>query len=328
MNENGAVISKDGNRIVVTYKDDGKKSIPIETLEGITILGSVQMTTQCTEECLKRGIPVSYFSKGGRYFGRLHSTGHVKTELQRKQCALYDTDFSIGLSKRMISAKLHNQRILLQRYAKSRNINIDESDKLLRISEKKVEQTVTLAELMGHEGLGAKYYFEGLSKCIEKDFAFHGRNRRPPRDPFNAMISLGYSILMNEFYGEIEGRGLNPYFGFLHKDAEKHPTLTSDMMEEWRAVIVDATAMSMINGHEIFVDDFYTDIDQPGVFLTKNGLGKYLRKLEKKFQTKVKYLSYVDYPVSFRRGIALQIEQLIKAIELENPTVYEPIRIR
>ena len=137
-----------------------------------------------------------------------------------------------------------------------------------------------------------------------------------------------YSILMNEVYCKIEMKGLNPYFGFIHRDAEKHPTLASDMMEEWRAVIVDATAMSMINGHEIQKEHFNFSMDEPGCYLTRDGLKIYLNKLERKFQTEVRYLKYVDYAVSFRRGIFLQMEHLAKAIEEGNANLYEPITIR
>lgn len=142
------------------------------------------------------------------------------------------------------------------------------------------------------------------------------------------MLSLGYSILMNEVYCKIDTKGLNPYFGFMHRDAEKHPTLASDLMEEWRAIIVDSTVMSMINGHEIALDDFATRLDEPGIYLQKKGLKKYLNKLEKKLQTSVKYLSYVDYSVSFRKAIQLQVNQLAKAIEMEDVNIYEPVRIR
>ena len=184
INENNATIGIESNRCFIKYSDGMKKTVPIETLEGITIMGHAQMTTQCVQECFKRGIPVVYYSKGGSYFG------------------------------------------------------------------------------------------------------------------------------------------------FMHKDKENHPTLASDMMEEWRAVIVDSTVMSMINGHEIQKEDFTTDIDAPGCFLTKNGIKIFLSKLEKKLQTEVKYLSYVNYPVSFRRGIALQIESLVKAIETQDASIYKPIEIR
>ena len=137
-----------------------------------------------------------------------------------------------------------------------------------------------------------------------------------------------HSILMNELYSEIEVKGLNPYFGFMHRDAEKHPTLASDMMEEWRAVLVDATVMSLINGHEVIKDEFYQDIETPGVYMTREALGKYLNKLDKKFHTENRYLPYVDYSVSFRRAIALQMQQLVKAIEENDASIYTPVRIR
>ena len=114
INENGAVIGIDGCRCTIKYADGMKRSLPIESLEAITIMGKSQMTTQCTAECLKRGIPVSYFSKGGVYFGRLQSTGHINVARQRKQCALYDTEFSIKLAKRIIDAKLRNQSVVLR----------------------------------------------------------------------------------------------------------------------------------------------------------------------------------------------------------------------
>ncbi len=328
VNENSASIGIEENRCYVQYSDGLKKIVPIETLEGITIMGHSQMTTQCVQECLKRGIPVSYFSKGGKYFGRLQSTGHINAERQRKQCLLYETGFAVGLAKSIVRAKLKNQMVVLRRYEKSEKAPVSESLKMIHICREKIENCESISEIIGYEGQGAKAYFEGLSTLIDLDFRFYGRSRRPPRDEFNSMISLGYSVLMNELYGKIEAKGLNPYFGFMHRDKEKHPTLASDMMEEWRAVIVDSTVMSMINGHEIHKEDFITDIDEPGCYLTRNGLKIYLSKLEKKLQTEVRYLSYIDYAVSFRRGIALQLDMLVKAIEAGDASIYKPIEIR
>lgn len=256
------------------------------------------------------------------------STSHINAGRQRMQSALYDTEFAVELGKRILSAKIKNQSVVLRRYEKSRNIRLEEEQKMLSICRGKIENSRRIEEIIGYEGQAAKFYFRGLSKCIEREFQFNGRSRRPPKDEFNSMISLGYSILMNELYCKIEMKGLNPYFGFIHRDAEKHPTLASDMMEEWRAVIVDATVMSMINGHEISKEDFVFNLEQPGCYLTKTGLKIYLNKLERKFQTEIRYLKYVDYPVSFRRGILLQMEQLTKAIEKGDASLYEPIVIR
>ena len=301
VNDNGVTVGVEANRCVAKYPDGMVKYVPIESLEGIVIMGQSQLTTRCTEECLKRGINISYFSKGGRYF---------------------------ELAKRMISAKLKNQSVVLKRYERSKNIALPEIDNMLDICRKKVAECKDVYEIMGYEGQGAKYYFDGLSKCINEEFVFHGRSRRPPLDEFNSMIGLGYSVLMNEIYGKIEEKGLNPYFGFIHRDAEKHPTLASDLMEEWRAVLVDATVIGIINGNEISKDDFVKNLDEPGCYLNKNGVGILIKKLEKKFQTDVKYLDYVDYPVSFRHAMMLQMNQLVKAIESEDATQYLPIQIR
>lgn len=208
VNENNAIIGIESNRCVVKYSDGMKKMLPLEVLESITVMGHAQMTTQCVQECLTRGIPVSYFSKGGTYFGRLQSTGHINAERQRKQSSLYDTQFSVDLAKNIISAKLKNQQVVLRRYEKSRGISVDSSIKMIHICREKVFGCNTIQELMGYEGQGAKAYFDGLSVLIKPEFIFHGKNRRPPRDEFNSMLSLGYSVLMNELYGKIEAKSI------------------------------------------------------------------------------------------------------------------------
>ncbi len=140
VNENNAYIGVEANRFFVKYSDGMKKMIPVETLENITIMGHAQMTTPCIQECLKRGIPVSYYSKGGSYFGRLQSTGHVNAKRQRQQCALYQSEFSLEISKRIIRAKLKNQIVVLQRYGKSKNIAVEDQLKIMRICREKVSK--------------------------------------------------------------------------------------------------------------------------------------------------------------------------------------------
>jgi len=181
---------------------------------------------------------------------------------------------------------------------------------------------------MGYEGIIAKEYFKNISIIIQPEFKFKGRSKRPPKDPFNSMISLGYSILLNEIYAKLEGKGLNPYFGFMHKDKEKHPTLASDLLEEWRSVLIDSLVVAMINGNEIKKEDFYMTNEENGVYLKKEGFKKYITKLENKMRNDNKYLSYINYAVSFRKALDLQINELVKAIELENADIYKAIEIR
>ena len=325
--EQGAVIGYEGSRFQVKYKDDMLKSIPAETLEMIQVFGKIQLTTQCMEECLQRGIGVVFYSSYGSYFGRLISTNHVNVARQRMQAALTD-DFKLEFSKNIIRAKIQNQVVILRRYERYRAYDATQKiEQMLRLCSK-LPQCSTIEEIMGYEGAAARSYFSALGNLIDPDFYFEKRTRRPPLDPFNSMISLGYSVILNEIYGKLEGKGLNPYFGVLHQDHEKHPTLASDLMEEWRPVLVDSLALSLLNGHEIAADEFYQEDYKPGVFLTKQGFKTYIAKLEEKFHTTSKYISYVDYDVSFRRAMDLQIQQLCYAIESGDPSLYMPVRIR
>ena len=328
INENGARLSIEQNRIVITYKDGMRRLLPIESVEGIYLLGKSQITTQCMESCLKHGIPMAFFSKGGAYFGRLMSTGHIKAGLQRKQASLYDSLFSVELCRSIIEAKIHNQLIVLRRYARTRGTNISNEEFQIQNSQKSIANASEISQIMGYEGIAAKHYFQGLNKCINEHFHFSGRSRRPPLDPFNSLLSLGYSVLMNCLYAEIENHGMNPYFGFMHRDAEKHPTLASDMMEEWRAVLIDAVAMSLINGNEIEKSEFNYDEETNGCFIERNGLSIFLKKLENKMQSSNKYLSYIDHPVNFRRAIGMQVSKLAEAIEENDSSIYIPVKIR
>ncbi len=330
VSEQGASIGVTQNRFQVKYKDGLVKSIPAETLEVIEVFGKVQITTQCMAECLKRGVNILFYSTNGAYYGRLISTSHVNVERQRLQADIEkNKGFKVEFSKKIIDAKIRNQIVILRRYARNNRKNIEKEIADMQYMDKKLECAYSIEQIMGYEGQAAKIYFKTIgSRLISSDFAFKGRTRRPPLDPFNSMISLGYSIIMNELYGKLEGKGLNPYFGVMHKDSEKHPTLASDLMEEWRAVLIDSTALSMLNGNELTQEDFYLEMDQPGIFLGKEAFRKYIKKLEVKFRTENRYLGYVDYSVSFRKALNLQINQFVKAIENNDPDEYMPIIIR
>ena len=329
VSEQGASIGIEANRFQVNYKDGMIKSIPAETLEMIEVFGSVQITTRCLTECLKRGVNILFYSTSGAYYGRLISTSHVNVQRQRIQAEIgHNETFKLEMSKRIIDAKIRNQVVVLRRYARGRDEDIHRMIIEMQNMQKKLPYAKSVEQVMGYEGTAAKIYFKVLGKLIDEQFVFEGRSRRPPMDPFNSLISLGYSIILNELYGKIEGKGLNPYFGFMHRDAEKHPTLASDLMEEWRAVIVDATVMSIINGNEITKEEFTHNVDEPGCYLNRKGVGILIKKLEKKFQTDVKYLSYIDYTVDFRHAMLLQVNQLVKAMESEDASLYYPIQIR
>ena len=327
--EQGARISFEENRFDVRYKGAVLQSIPAEMLEIIEVFGKVQITTQCVTECLKRGINILYYSLYGAYYGRLISTTHVNVGRQRKQADIErNEEFKLNFAKKIINAKIKNQIVILRRYSRDTDVDVYPVVRQMQNMNEKVLNSKGIEQLMGYEGNAARLYFGQLGELINPAFFFTGRTKRPPTDPFNSMISLGYSIVLNELYGKLEGKGLNPYFGIMHKDREKHPTLASDLMEEWRAVLVDSTALSMLNGNELKSKDFYMDLENPGVYLEKEALKKYIEKLEGRFRSENRYLPYVEYSVNFRRAMDLQVNQFVKAIETENVDEYFPIVIR
>ena len=118
IDETGIVLNVQGNRLKINYPDGQQKELPLEMVDGITMLSPVQMSAKCIQVCLQRDIPVMFYSKGGKYVGMLHSMEHVNAERQRMQCALYDTDFSIDFSRIIISGKIKNQEVRLYRYGK------------------------------------------------------------------------------------------------------------------------------------------------------------------------------------------------------------------
>jgi CRISPR-associated protein Cas1 len=192
----------------------------------------------------------------------------------------------------------------------------------------KIMEGHSVAEIRGYEGVAAKFYFDALSKLVTNDFHFKGRSKQPPRDPFNSMLSLGYTVLFYEIYAEVEGHGLNPYIGFVHQLKEHHPTLVSDLLEEWRAPMVDSTVMKLVQGNEVSVDDFTIDEESGAVIMNKDILRKFVKELEDKMMKDMSYLSYLDNPVSFRRGIWWQAKSIAHCVEEGNFSSYEPLRIR
>ncbi len=325
--EDGAVLSLNGGYFEVTHKDGLLEKIPKETLESVSLFGNVSITTPCVKELLVRGIPVSYFSKKGAYYGKLISTRH--TNIFRLKNQIYESDndtFSLSMAKQIIYAKINNQLVVARRYCNNPTESQAELIKNIKYYKDKIDYVNDSTELMGYEGITAKLYFSLMSELVDTGFQFNGRSKQPPKDPFNSLLSLGYTLLMNELYGEIENKGMTAYCGFIHKGRERHPTLASDLMEEWRAVIVDSVALSLIQGHEIHTNDFVTDEETGGVYLNKDGMKLFLQKYENKMRTYCKYINGAE--MSFRKCLWHQVNVLTHAIEENRADLYKPIIIR
>jgi len=324
--EKGAIISHKNNRFIVGRNHETLLEIPQETLEGLVLIDTVQVTSQAMVSLLECGIPVTWLSSKGYFFGRLESTSHVRVFKQQKQFLLQEKPFSFELSKKIISAKIHNQITLLRRYNRERNIpEVNLHIRNMMTMRDNLRRSETKEELMGYEGMAAKIYFSALGYFVSSDFAFEKRSKRPPLDPFNSLLSLAYTLIMYEIFTAIANEGLHPYVGFLHALKENHPALASDLLEEWRPVLADSLALSLVQHHEIKKEYFYTDEDSGGVFLTDEGRKIFFHEYEKKMRS---INQYIEGKHSFRRSLSYQVAQYSQALMTEDVSVYDPIWLR
>ena len=309
--EQGIVLRYKENRLLITYTNGDYKSIPIENIDNVVIFGGIQLSTACMHNLLIKGIHVTFLSKTGSYFGRLESTSNINIDRQREQFRKSDDKkFCLAIGKKFIKGKATNQRTLLIR------------------ANKDINDSETIEELMGVEGYLARLYFNAINHIIDKKYSFKTRTKRPPKDPFNAVISFGYTLLHYEIFTTLVTKGLNPYAAFLHSDRHKHPALCSDLMEEWRAILVDSMAIALLNNDKIAYEDFDFDEKSGGVFLNKKACGKFVEQFEKRLRQEVSYITEVPYKMSFRRIIEYQVMLLIKALENNNADIYKPVLIR
>lgn len=327
--ERAAKIGVRDNCIVVE-SENLKRTLPIEGVENVIIFGEASLSSSCVKHFMERDINLTWLSSRGKFYGRLESTRNVNIYRQRRQFACGENEeFCLALSKKIVVAKVKNQITILRRYQRSRikksvsNI-IDAMARLLPV----MERVNSKEELMGHEGIAARHYYHGLAALVEPEFAFSGRNRQPPRDPFNSLLSFAYTLLMYDVYTAAVNRGLNPYASFLHSIRKGHPALCSDLMEEWRAVLADSLAFYVTSKGIIKPDHFDKPNHEGGVYLNTNASKAYIAEYEKKVRSRSHYLTYVDYSVSFRRAIEMQCQRLAKAVEEGEPDIYQPVVIR
>lgn len=322
-NEN--VVGVDAGRVSIKNGEDIRME-PLELLDGINIYGRSQITTQCIHTCMKNNIPISFYTQYGQFIGGFYGTEKVNVSRQRKQSYFSNTGDALVLGRKIIFAKISNQITILRRY--SRHSGIDVFNHILNMDycRKYINSCDMISQIMGYEGAAAKEYFAALGKMVNPDFRFKGRSKHPPKDAFNSMLSFGYSLLYKEIYGIVVSKGLNPFFGFLHSDSEGHMALVSDLMEEWRSLIVDSMVMNMVNGNEIKIDNF--DISDDGMCtIDKDGIRLILEKYNKKMNLTSKYI-VENEGLTYRKMIGYQVMDLIHVMEDENPDLYNPIIIR
>lgn len=315
----GSQVGQRGGEFLVTVQGEVVRKLPLHQVRAIYLYGAVQVTAQAAETCLEHGIDVAYFAASGRFLGLLRGLPMSGVDARLGQARLFEEPFfRVKLTRACIRAKIHNQRVMLMR-------NGEVPDKVLRLlaeARDACDDARTIPELMGCEGAAANLYFEQFASMLKGDawkFDFRGRNRRPPRDPVNALLSLGYSILAKELAGVCHAVGLDPFLGFMHQPRYGRPALALDLMEEFRPLIADSVAISLVNRGEIDPGDFIKSAN--GTFLNEQGRRRFWEAWFRRLDTEVSHPQF-GYKMSYRRMLEVQARQLWRVVRGDTPVYH------
>jgi CRISPR-associated protein Cas1 len=311
----GAQIGQRGDAIVVSVKGEEMRKLPGQQIRAIYCYGAVQITAQAISTCLELGIDVAYFSPAGRYLGMLQGLPASGVDARRGQYRLFELPgVRLQLAREIIRCKIHNQRVMLMR-------NGDTPERVLKLMAGFRDATSSagdLPELLGIEGTAAALYFEQFNSMLklreEWAFDWRGRNRRPPRDPINALLSLGYSMLAKELTGVCHAVGVDPFLGFMHQPRYGRPALALDLMEEFRPLVADSVAISLVNRGELGPEDFVHGAS--GTFLKDGGRKAFWEAWFRRLDTEVSHPEF-GYRMAYRRMLEVQARQLWRYVRGE-----------
>ena len=252
-----AYLSKDGLNVVISVQQEEVFRIPVINIEGIVTFGYMGASPGVMKLCSDNGISLTFLSPQGRFISRVQGATKGNVLLRKKQYQLSDdASWSLHVVRLMIGGKIQNYRNILRRYIRDygENEDINRAVQVLERAKRDVLKAQDKTELIGYEGMASNAYFEVLPILIlnqKTDFPFHGRNRRPPKDAVNAMLSFAYTLIANDVAAALETVGLDPYVGFLHTLRPGRTSLALDMMEELRAYLADRLVLSLINRKQI-----------------------------------------------------------------------------
>ena len=334
LNTQGLSVGKSSG--ILKVKDKGKlvQEVRIGDICQLNLFGNVQLTTQAIQTLCQHEVPIAYFSMGGWFYGLTQGLGIKNIFLRREQFRWADIrPFCLRLARALVAGKIKNQRTLLQR-------NHVEPPRRALAQMKCMQTDALVAEsfenLLGIEGNAAREYFQNFAGMIKseeepfggtdlngpfKAFDFTGRNRRPPRDPVNALLSLAYSVLAKDLAIVCHAVGFDPYLGFYHQPRFGRASLALDLMEPFRPLIADSAVLSAINTRMVTEHDFVRTGD--AVALTPSGRKAFFRAYEQRMDTLVTHPLF-GYRVNYRRLLEIQTRLLARVLtgEMTNYPVF------
>lgn len=324
--ETGARIEKEYHRLLVTKEDEVLFRVPLRRVSDVVLVGRVGMTTPAMYALLGADVPVLLVRRTGRLVGRLLPETPRNLPLRQAQYRRNEeADFALEVARSIVVGKLRNQRVMALRVLRRRSGADRSALKMLRAAEEQAKAAPDMPSLLGAEGAGARAYFTVYRQAFDSEWEFNKRTRRPPKDPVNALLSLGYTMLGHALMAALEVVGLDPYLGFFHAEKYGRPALALDLAEEFRAPFVDSLVMSLVNRRMLKEDDFRRDA-KDGVYLKESGLQIFFREFGDRLESPVKVES-AGRALSYRKVFEVQARRMAKAV-LDQLSGYRPFRAR
>jgi CRISPR-associated protein Cas1 len=323
--EQGSTVGKIGDELRISSKKVVLKSVRIMDVSQLILLGNAQATEQTLRELCYRGIPICHMSYGGWFYGITTGMTHKNVELRQKQFSVAgNSNASLELAKKFVESKIINCRTILRRNYK--DIPGSALKRLADLADEALKARNS-GELLGIEGTAARVYFMHFKGMLKPEsarklaFDFNERNRRPPRDPINALLSFVYSMMAKDFTVTLLSVGFDPYMGFYHVPKYGRPALSLDMMEEFRPIIGDSVVIGLLNNEQIKEEDF---IKRAGsCALTDKARKEVILAYEKRLDSLIRHPIF-KYEISYRRVLEVQARLLGRVLtgEIDGYTAF------
>jgi len=326
--EPGSRVGKRGEQILVTPREEAPTKFPAHTVAALVLHGAVQISSQLINYAASRDIAVHWLSGGGSYVGGVAPPGGVQRRL-RQYRGLDDAALRESLTHNLTKAKVENQLGFLIRSARNRGKLEEVSEQLdaIRAELRGMERDSGSAALRGHEGMAGRAYFAALQQLLDPEqtlMAFTGRNRRPPKDPFNAALSFGYSLLYRDLMAAILCVGLDPALGFFHTPRSAAYPLALDLMELFRTTLWDMPLVASVNRRQWNEEHF--SITGKRVWLSAEGRKLAIGIFEERKQERWRH-PVLQYSLSYARAMELEVRLLEKEWS-GSPGLFARMRVR
>jgi len=314
--EQGTSIYKDYQRFIIHVSEKSKLEVPIREVQQILVFGNIQLSTPVIQSCLQEEIAVLFLSQSGQYHGHLWSaeSRHLENELVQVE-KRGDTYFQFNVSKAIVYGKLMNSKQLLLRFNRKRKLaEVEKAIVGINQDIEALESIDNLDTLRGYEGIAAARYFPAFGKLITNSkFEFCLRNRQPPTDPVNSLLSFGYTLLFNNVLSFIIAEGLSPYLGNFHYGERQKPYLAFDLMEEFRSPIVDGLVLKIVHKSLLKPQDFDRVPSTGGVYLNQSARRVFLKQFETRINEEVSHPD-LQSQVTYRHAIQLQVRRYKRSL--------------